>query len=153
MATVQPTLAFDTLAYARTLAADGIERGQAEVLAAAMRDCVIANLATNDFVQAVVQEAKTELNHKINEVKTELNHKIDEVRAEFNYKIDEVRAEFKQEITEVKHEIRDVEVKLNHEIEKVYLAIKESNQNLKIWIGSFIFLMTGALATLMKLLG
>jgi len=142
MATVQPTLAFDTLAYARTLAADGIERGQAEVLAAAMRDCVIANLATNDFVQAVVQEAKTELNHKINEVKAELNHKIDEVRAEF-----------KQEITEVKHEIRDVEVKLNHEIEKVYLAIKESNQNLKIWIGSFIFLMTGALATLMKLLG
>jgi len=142
MATVQPTLAFDTLAYARTLAAEGIERGQAEVFAAAMRDCVIANLATNDFVQAVVQEAKTELNHKI-----------DEVKAEFNHKIDEVRAEFKQEITEVKHEIRDVEVKLNHEIEKVYLAIKESNQNLKIWIGSFIFLMTGALATLMKLLG
>jgi len=131
MATMQPTLAFDTLAYARTFAAEGIERGQAEVFAAAMRDCVIANLATNDFVQAVVQEAKTELNHTINEVK----------------------AEFKQEITEVKHEIRDVEVKLNHEIEKVYLAIKESKQNLKIWIGSFIFLMTGALATLMKLLG
>jgi len=123
MATVHH-YSFDTLAYTKTLIEKGYERDKAEALAEAQRDFFANDLATKEFVQDTVQKATTEIKHEIEKV----NNKID-------------------------HEIEKVNNKIGHEIEKVHLAIKEANQNLKIWLGSMAFLIVGALATIMKLLG
>lgn len=67
--------AFDTLEYSETLTKAGVPEKQAKAQAVALSQAMQSNLATKEGLQ----DAKTELNHKIEGVNTDLNHKIDMV--------------------------------------------------------------------------
>jgi len=135
MATLHYNAAFDTLAFAQALIAQGVEQKTAEALAASTRDYVIKGLATNDSVQILVHEAKTELKHDIENLDKKIEHALEQMDKKIDYSVEKLNRKFE------------------HEIEKVYLVITSSIQSLKIWMGSIAFLMVGALATLMKILG
>jgi len=64
-ASYQPHLGFDTLGFAQTLIAKGDKREAAETLSVIIRDHVVNGLATNDFVDKTVQDAKVELKNEI----------------------------------------------------------------------------------------
>ena len=67
--------AFDTLEYSETLTKAGVPEKQAKAQAVALSHAMQSNLATKEGLQ----DAKTELNQKIEGVNTDLNHKIDMV--------------------------------------------------------------------------
>jgi len=72
-ASYQPNLAFDTLGFAQALIAKGYEREDAEALSVVIRDHVVNGLATNDFVDRSVQDAKVELKNEIDKVRNEID--------------------------------------------------------------------------------
>ena len=78
--------AFDTLEYSETLTKAGVPEKQAKAQAVALSQAMQSNLATKEGLQ----DAKTELNHKIEGVNTDLNQKIEGVNTDLNHKIDMV---------------------------------------------------------------
>jgi len=86
-ASYQPNLGFDTLGFAQALIAKGYEQKQAEALAVVTRDFVIRGMATNEFVHTAIQEAKTEISHKIEKEITEVKHEIEKVKDSIEHKI------------------------------------------------------------------
>jgi len=56
---------FDTLGYAKFLAENGFAKEQAEALAEANYEYLVNDLATKEFVQREVKDARNELKHEI----------------------------------------------------------------------------------------
>jgi len=115
MASVHPNLAFDTLAFAKTLIEKGYDRKLAEALAEAQREFFVHNLATKESVDSTVQEAENRLSHEISEVENNLTKEISDVESKLTKEISAVR----QEVTEIKYAVKEVDNKIDREIARL----------------------------------
>jgi len=79
--------AFDTLAYTKALVDRGYERDKAEALAEAQREFFVKELASEDFVSAEIDKAKTELKVEIDKVRSEIDKLRTELKAEIKVEI------------------------------------------------------------------
>ncbi len=124
-------VAFDTLAYVKTLRNAGFTEPQAEAQTVALTAAMSANeLATKRDVEISklelkqeISDCKQELKREISEVKQELKQEIAEVKQE----ISEVKQELRQEIAEVKQEIN----LLKKEVDRVESSLKKDIEHVE----------------------
>ena len=152
MATNLAVQAYDTLSIAKNLEEDySFDKKQAEGIARAIHDHLVANVATKEDLRNLGIELRSEMA----ELRSELRSEIAELRSEITGLRSETRgeiAELRSEITGLRSELRGEIAELRSEIANINNRIDNLSKSLTIRMGAMIVAGVGFLAALQTII-